>query len=266
MTHQQILDKLAAGNVVSCIDDELARLVGWSMNGELEIAEQQLADFLPKLLSRWNCVLKAGKEEVGAYYKEKVILVLAVLLHKYGFKDKTITEQALKAIDKLNKGVVLSDHFFRKTEEIKAVLNSDPVPLKKRPGHRESITFYRSKDVISFQLDGQFYAAYIHGLVGQNNYPIIEFYDQVFTRVPELKDLKNVKARGAVYNDGVARISLDAIYLMKYLPDLANQVHLIAAGVEEKPSNDHLEESVGLYGMSDIFRIQDTIRGIFKPR
>lgn len=266
MTHQQILDKLAAGNVVSCIDDELARLVGWSMNGELETAEQQLADFLPKLLSRWNCVLKAGKEEVGAYYKEKVILVLAVLLHKYGFKDKTITEQALKAIDKLNKGVVLSDHFFRKTEEIKAVLNSDPVPLKKRPGHRESITFYRSKDVISFQLDGQFYAAYIHGLVGQNNYPIIEFYDQVFTRVPELKDLKNVKARGAVYNDGVARISLDAIYLMKYLPDLANQVHLVAAGVEEKPSNDHLEESVGLYGMSDIFRIQDTIRGIFKPR
>ncbi|MBB5620102.1 hypothetical protein HDE69_001140 [Pedobacter cryoconitis] len=266
MTHQQILDKLAAGNVVSCIDDELARLVGWSMNGELETAEQQLADFLPKLLSRWNCVLKAGKEEIGAYYKEKVILVLAVLLHKYGFKDKTITEQALKAIDKLNKGVVLSDHFFRKTEEIKAVLNSDPVPLKKRPGHRESITFYRSKDVISFQLDGQFYAAYIHGLVGQNNYPIIEFYDQVFTRVPELKDLKNVKARGAVYNDGVARISLDAIYLMKYLPDLANQVHLIAAGVEEKPSNDHLEESVGLYGMSDIFRIQDTIRGIFKPR
>ncbi|WP_367865233.1 hypothetical protein [Pedobacter sp. WC2423] len=266
MTHQQILDKLAAGAIVSCIDDELARLVGWSMNGEFETAEQQQADFLPKLLSRWNCVLNAGKEEVGAYYKEKVVLVLAVLLHKYGFKDKVITTQALKAIDKLNKGVVLSDHFFRKTEEIKAVLNSDPVLLKKRPGHRESITFYRSKDVISFQLDGQFYAAYIHDLVGQNNYPIIEFYDQVFTRVPELKDLKDVKARGAVYNDGVARISLDAIYLMKYLPDVANQVHLIAAGVEEKPSNDHLEESVGLYGMSDIFRIQDSIRGMFKPR
>ena len=265
MTHQQILDKLAAGAIVSCIDDELARLVGWSMNGEFETAEQQLADFHPKLLSRWNCVLNAGKEEVGAYYKEEVVLVLAVLLHKYGFKDKVITTQALKAIDKLNKGVVLSDHFFRKTEEIKAVLNSDPVLLKKRPGHRESITFYRSKDVISFQLDGQFYAAYIHDLVGQNNYPIIEFYDQVFTRVPELKDLKDVKARGAVYNDGVARISLDAIYLMKYLPDVANQVHLIAAGVEEKPSNDHLEESVGLYGMSDIFRIQDSIRGMFKP-
>lgn len=266
MTHQQILDKLAAGGVVSCIDDELARLVGWSMNEEFETAEQQLADFLPKLLSRWNCVLKAGKEEVGAYYKEKVILVLAVLLHKYGFKDKAITEQALKAIDKLNKGVVLSDHFFRKTDEIKAVLNSAPIPLKKRPGHRDSITFYRPKDVVSFQLDGQFYAAYIHDLVGQNDCPIIEFYDQVFTQVPELKDLKNGKARGSVYNDGTARISLDAIYLMKYLPDLANQIHLIASGVEEKPSNDHLEESVGLFAMNDIFRIQNSIRWMFSPR
>ncbi|MBB6273334.1 hypothetical protein HDF26_003794 [Pedobacter cryoconitis] len=266
MTHQQILDKLAAGDLVSCIDDELARLVGWSMNWELETAEQQMADFLPKLLSRWNCVLNAGKDEIDAHYKQKVVLVLAVLLHKYGFKDKTITAEALKAIDKLNKGVVLSDHFFRKTDEIKAVLNSAPVPLKKRPGHRDSITFYRPKDVISFQLDGQFYAAYIHRFMRQNDCPVIEFYDQVFTQVPELKDLKNVKARGTVYNDGIARISLDAIYLMKYLPDLANQVHLIAAGVEEKPSNDHLEESVGIYGMSDIFRIQDSIRGMFMPR
>ncbi|PSL49481.1 hypothetical protein CLV51_101815 [Chitinophaga niastensis] len=263
MTHKQILDKLAAKYLVLSIDEDLATLTFYAMCYDKHHSiDNQLSYILPKILLRWNCVLNADKN-ISANYKQKTILALAILLHKYGFADKQITEKALTAIDDLNNAVALSDDFFRKADEIKAFINTTPVPLKKKPTTPENITFYREQDVVAIQLDGKFYAAYIHKLTGPNESPIIEFYDGTFDKVPALEELDGLNARGQVYNDGVARVSLYSISGMKYLPDLANQIQLISACVEKKPSNNHLAKSVGLYAMSDLFEIQDTIIKMF---
>ena len=126
---------------------------------------------------RWNCILNADKDAVTDNYKLITTLGLCIQLHKYGFADKDLTAKALKAIDKLNKDVVLSDDFFRKSDEIKKIINLTPVSLKRKPTIPENITFYREKDVISIQLDNKFYPAYIHKLTGTNESPIIEFYN-----------------------------------------------------------------------------------------
>ncbi|WP_286964929.1 hypothetical protein [Flavobacterium sp. UBA4854] len=109
MTHQQILDKLAAKYLVKSIDDDLARLTFTAMCYEKD-TEKQLSRILPQLLNRWNCVLNT--EQISNNHKQKTILALSIVLHKYGFKDDTINKKAIEAIDLLNKEVVLSDDFF----------------------------------------------------------------------------------------------------------------------------------------------------------
>jgi len=87
MTHQQILDKLAAKHLVQSIDEDLARLTFYAMcyYKENNIG-QQLSYILPKLLLRWNCVLNAS-DAISNHYKWKTVLALSVILHKYGFAD-----------------------------------------------------------------------------------------------------------------------------------------------------------------------------------
>ncbi|CAC9976879.1 hypothetical protein [Flavobacterium panici] len=260
MTHQQILDKLAAKHLVKSIDDDLATVTFHAMCYEKD-TEKQLLYILPKLLNRWNCVLNAS--EISNKYKQKTILALSVLIHKYGFKDDTINKRAIEAIDLLNKEVALSDDFFRKSEEIKQFILSSPAPLKRKPSIPESITFYRKGDVISIQLEDHFYAAYIHKISGANESPILEFYDGIFDKVPTWEELENLCAKGQIYNDGIERISKFSVYGLKHEPDTANQIRLIKVSVD-KPANDHLEESIGLYSVIDLFKLQHEIKNLFK--
>lgn len=215
---------------------------------------------MPKLLNRWNCVLNSKK--ISSNYKQITILALAVLLHKYGFKDSEITNNAIKAIDLLNKKVVLSDDFFRKSEEIKQFILSTPKPLKRKPSKPESITFYRKGDVISIQLENHFYAAYIHKISDGNGNPFLEFYDAVFDKIPTLKELENLPAKGQLF-DGVERVANFSVKGIKNNPDLANQIQLVAACVKNMPSTKHLKEAI-VYTISDIFKIQNTIKSLFK--
>ncbi|WP_143309222.1 hypothetical protein [Chitinophaga vietnamensis] len=266
MTHQQILDNLAARHLVQSVDEDLARLIARTMSyakHDKKIAGDPLAFFLPKMLLRWDCILKADHAEVSDNYKQKAILAIAVSLHKYGFADKSITDNAIKAIDNLNQSVALSDDFFRKTDKIKALISSPPVELKRKPATPDSITFYRPKDVVSIQLGKKYYCAYIHELSSPNESPVVEFYDSVFDKVPTLPALENIQAKGRVYNDGIKRISKYSIAGMKFLPDLANQIKLVSACVETPPSNKDLQESIGLYAVCDIFDIQDDIKRMF---
>lgn len=265
MTHQQILDKLASKYLVKSIDEDLARLTYYAMCFEKDY-NNQFKYIFPKLMLRWNCVLNAGKEAVTDHYKQITLLGLCILLHKYGFADKDLTGKALQSIDQLNDAVALSDDFFRKSEEIKKIIQSVPVQLKRKPAIPESITFYREKDVISIQLDNKFYPAYIHKLTGVNESPVIEFYNGVFDKVPTIKEIETLNAIGRIYNDGTERVSHFSVNGMKFLPDLANQIKLIGSCVEQKPSNKHLEKSIGLYTVNDLFQIQEDIRNIFKDK
>ncbi|MBV8251546.1 MAG: hypothetical protein JO154_02985 [Chitinophaga sp.] len=262
MTHQQIVDKLAAKRLVQSIDEDLSRLVFNAMSFHKNDTVAQFSYILSPLMRRWNCVLQADRE-ISLDYRHKTSLALAVLLHKYGFADKTITDSALQAIDALNKGVVLSDDFFRKSDDIKAFIQSTPVSLKKKPSYAESLTFYRGEDVISFQLENKYYAAYIHYIQGVNESPVLEFYDGIFDSVPSLAMLEGLPAKGAIFNDGKSRISLYAVPGMKFLPDMAGQVQLISASVKHKPSNAHLIKPDWEYTLSDLFNLQKTIQGMF---
>lgn len=271
MKHSQILNNLASDDLNEAIDDDVSLAVLDSMTGywnEYLEPESIASRALPLILARWNCVLQStNTDEVSELYKAKSFVIMAVTLHKYAIVDAHITQQAIKAIDLLNDEVALSDTFYRQSPDIKTFLQTEPKPLKRRPNSLKAVTFYRANDIISIQLDDKFFMAYIHTLIGANKSPIIEFYDVVFDHQPTLVDIKkNNIAFGQSYNDGTTRKSCFSVTGLKFLPDLSNQVHLIAACASNslKPDNQHLGDSVGVYTSLDVLSIQSIIREIIK--
>jgi len=263
ISHQQALDKLAARQLVQVIEDDVASLTSKAMSFAKH--DRQLtveAYVLPQLLARWNCVLHGPGEEVSSGYKDKTALALALLLHKHGMAEPATTLHAVQAIDSLNAAVALSDVFFKNSDAIKNLLASPPVALKKRPSTRDNLTFLRAQDVVAIQLGQYFYGAYVHEINGFNEYPIIELYDARFDSRPAMADVQGLTAWGETYNDGQAHVTLQAICGMRHLPDPANQFHLIASGVSEKPGRNHLTPARSLYALSDLFSLQKTLRKI----
>jgi len=263
MTHQQIIDKLAAGKLVQSIDEDLIRLIEEFVSAKNKSTTEKTEIIISKLLPRWNCVLGNNSENISMQYKQKTYLVLAVLLHKYGFQYAPLTTNALKAIDQLNEEVVLNDDFFRKSEDIKAFLKTEPIALKRKPARPENITFYREKDVVSIQIGEHYYGAYITELTASNEIPVIEFYDKIFDKIPDMEELSQRKAKGVVANDGKEYISKYAVAGMKFLPDFANQIHLISASEKEPPSEKHLQKSIGLYAYTDLLELPSITKRLF---
>ena len=143
MKHQQILDKLAARFLVQALDESFARAMTWGITAK-EFSLDLQNQIWQKILSRWDCVLQEeDKKEVSAAYKQKTILAMAVIAHKYGLNIDSILPQALAAIDALNAAVELSDDFERRSPQIKAFLQTPPQPLKRRPAMPDNITFLR---------------------------------------------------------------------------------------------------------------------------
>lgn len=263
ISHQQALDKLAARQLVQVIEDDVASLTSKAMSFAKHDKQLTIETYvLPQLLARWNCVLQGPGEEVSPGYKDKTALALALLLHKHGMAEPATTLHAVQAIDSLNAAVALSDAFFKNSDAIKNLLASPPVALKKRPSTRDNLTFLRAQDVIALQLDHYFYAAYVHEISGFNEYPIIELYEGRFESRPATADLQGREAWGETYNNGQTYVSLQAICGMRHLPDPANQFHLIASGVSEKPGRRHLTPANSLYALSDLFSLQKILRKI----
>ncbi len=267
ITHAQALMKLAADILVQTLDEDLARLLADTMaraRHDASIAANPSASVLPPLLRRWNCVLQAGDDAASPLYRDKTVVALAILLHKYGIADAGILDRADAAIDALNEAVALSDDFHRKTGAIKtAFLRTPPAPLKRAPGLPDSLTFYRAGDVVSYQLEGRYHAVFVHRCAQTNQSPVIEFYDAVFDHVPAIDELRDKPARGRRYNDGSARIERMSVAGMKFMPDPAGQFVLIKACVDTPPDSSRLGEPVGLYGVSDVFDLQDSVDGMF---
>ncbi|GEM_PF-200993 len=265
--HAQALKKLAADILVQTLDEDLSRLLSDAMaraRHDDAIAADLAGSVLPPLLRRWNCVLQAGDDTASPLYRHKTAVALAILLHKYGISDAAISTRADAGIDALNEAVALSDDFHRKTDDIKsAFLRTPPTPPKRAPGLPDSLTFYRSGDVVSYQLDGRHYAAYVHRCARINQSPVIEFYDAVFDHVPDIGELQDKRARGRRYNDGSVRIEHISVAGMKFMPDPAGQFVLVKACVETPPDASHLGKRVGLYGVSDVFDLQESVDVMF---
>lgn len=266
MKHKQIIDKIGFEQLAQAIEEDLARLVNYAMSFKKGGSIDDVPSYvLPLILTRWNCVLLA-ENGLAKYYKEKVAVTLAVLFHKYGISDKTVTDKAISAIDMLNDNVVLSDDFYRNSQRIKDFLKTALLALKRKPRKPENRTFFRPNDVVAIKIGNYYYVAYIHELTGVNEAPIIEFYDSIFLNIPQIEALQNVKAKGKKYNDRKVRKANFAVYGMTYQPDLANQVHLIGSSenLHIAPDNSHLEEPIGLFTVSNLFFIQKTLKEMFQ--
>jgi hypothetical protein len=129
--------------------------------------------------------------------------------------------------------------------------------------HRNDLTFYRAADVVAMELDGRFYAMYVHGCARTNQSPIVEFYDAVFDHVPQMTELAGVRARGRRYNDGVGRVARFSVSGLKFLPDPAGQFTLVKACVETPPDPGPLQKGDWLYTVSDIFELQPEVDTMF---
>lgn len=139
MKHQQILDKLAVRFLVQALDESFARTMTWGITAK-EFSLDLQNQIWQKILSRWNCVLQEkDTKEVSAAYKQKTILAMAVIAHKYGLNIDAILPQALAAIDALNAAVELSDDFERWSPQIKAFLQTPPQPLKRRRSRSNAV-------------------------------------------------------------------------------------------------------------------------------
>jgi hypothetical protein len=261
MKHLQILNKLSRG-LVDSISHDVARLTAWEMLGPEKPHADIAASVLSQILLRWNCVLDAPVDEATPGYKDQACLALALVLHKHGFRDAALARKAMDAVDSLNRAVALSDSFHRAGPEIKQLLASTPVPLARRPARQKNTTFWRAGEAASLQIGKRFYAVYIHKVTGANEAPVVELYDFVSTRRPVARDIAGLRSRGGRYKDGVDRIQRFCVYGMRDVPDLANQFHLIT-GSAAPPAKEHLAEPVGLYAVSDVFRLLEDIQDSF---
>ncbi|MFB6504736.1 MULTISPECIES: hypothetical protein [unclassified Streptomyces] len=257
MNHQQVLDKLAAGGYVRALDEELARWVRRQMFARHATHEELTRRVLAPVLTRWRCLLDG--DEVPPATKNAVWVALAAVLHKYGIQDAAVTARAVGAVDALNRDVVLSDAFGRRSEEIKEFLRSAPVPLTRKPAAPRPLTFLRVGDVLSIELGGRFHAAYVRQVNGFNETAVIEFYAGTFGRPPTADELAG---REAARPAARARFHVDGL---TYLPDPANQVRAVAAAQAEGPRGGDPVPGQGLYTVTDVMSLQRDMVELFGP-
>lgn len=240
------------------MDEDLARWVGHRMRCPGSSRSEVEQAVIPPVLLRWRCLLDA--EDIGPVTKNVARVALATLLHKYGFQDPGTTADALRAVDELNEGVVLSDAFERQSPEIKKLLESAPVPLTRRPRRPRTLSFLRPGDVISFELSGRFHAAFVREMNGANEFPVIEFYAGTFTRPPTWAELSG---RAAAAEHARARFGVVGL---THVPDPAHQVLIIEAQQPQPPHGGDTLPGGGLWAMSDLMSLQEDVRGLFADR
>ncbi|AWH24485.1 hypothetical protein [Stenotrophomonas sp. YAU14D1_LEIMI4_1] len=254
--HPDVLKLLAAANLVEAIDSDVKRCAHWARLAPqaAERAQAQIgAEVIGTVLLRWNCILHAAPSEVAPLYVHTTALALAVCLHRQGFADVRLTDDAITAIAALNAAVALTDTFHRRSAEIEALLRSTPLMPARRPSVPKANTAWRAGDVVGMQVAGRHHAFYVLKINGDA--PIVEFYDIAQDTPLAWEQLQGVVARGERLNDGRDYVDRHALYGLQQQPDPAHQFRLLASGVEHGPDNAHLARHDGLYAVSDIFRI-----------
>lgn len=264
MNHKQLLNHLAAEQLVRAMEYDVSKLTSWAMLGPASVPHETVqTNVISKFFRRWNCACEAPETEVTEVFRRKAWIAAAVTLHKYGFCERRCTECAIEAIDKLNSQVALSDYFSNHLEQAKSLIQSAPVPLKKRPPIPDDITFWRARDVVSYLLDGRYYALYIHDIRPGNTVPLVEFFNIRLDRSPTASDIVGLAAVGGKYNDGIRRIEKYWVHGMRNNPDMANQFRLVQSDCDGSPSKSHLAPAVGKGTITDIFRLPDYVERLF---
>lgn len=264
MNHKQILDKMAAGLLVSVLEQEIARLSFIAMAGHKNNWVDDKLDYVvSRLNQRWSCLLKHHKGD--SLNAEIFNVVYATLLHKYGFQVAEISDAAIVSIDSLNKKVALSDSFYHKSADIKQFLKSAPKELKRYPKQSFPLTYFRPGDVVSFEFDGEYLAAYVYS-IGPSKAPVVAFYDLIFKEPPSVSQLNGQPAYGQSYpqSDTPNKKVFEkyAINGMVYTLDPAEQICMIASAVELEFDTTGLEESMALSTDIELYDVEEIYNAI----
>lgn len=251
MNHAHILNKLAAAELVETMEWEVAHATLWAMLRSRGAPADVPKRTIPPLLKRWRCLF--DDSEASQATKDVGWVALATLLHKYGLADKKITARAEVAISRLNRNAVLSDAFERQSRAMVAFLRGRPQPLSRRPARRKSVTFLRPGDVFSIRCCDHFHTAYVLSISG-TQYPVIEFYEGVFTSPPQGSELIDRPAAGG------GRFGVDGL---RRLPDPSGQVRQIVGRSIAAPIAKPRLPGEGLYSLTDIIQLQTDLRNAF---
>lgn len=259
MNHTAAL-KYLSGSVVLAAEQDIAARTLHAMAGARagvdDRAGQERA-IQEGCADRWAARL----EGPGA---DEVHLVLALLLHKYGWDGGRFARGWRDGGAQL--AAELPEGFARALPKIEALLAAPPKPLARKPGLEPGTTQFRAADLIAIRIRGRFFAAFVHEVARQGNggqYPVIEFFDRAFSRVPRVDELEGVPARGERFNDGSVRRSLHAVSGLQWQPDPAGQVVLMQGGSTLQPVADMLAPSVGRYTVEWFHRLPALIDRLF---
>lgn len=260
ITHRNVLNHLAGGELVEAIESDVKRCALWARLSPDKAAREQAeigAEVIATLMLRWQCILDSDDSITTPLYRHTTALALATALHQQGFHAPALTTRALAAITALNDAVALSDHFHRKSGQIRALLQSAPLMPARRPPHKKSLTLWRAGDVASVQVDHHFHAMYVLDVA--HGAPIVEFYDYLERQPPTMETLRALRARGTPTSDEDSYLDRHALFGLVYQPDPAHQFVLLASAVDG-PDNQHLQRHDGLYVVSDVFRLTQDLR------
>ncbi|BCL73754.1 hypothetical protein TUMSATVNIG1_57390 (plasmid) [Vibrio nigripulchritudo] len=152
MKHAQILDKLTAKHLVSCLETEVllaveSALVTLRYDADTNVPYHVLSALIP----RWR-----ARQDDPIFQ-----VALVVLLHKYGIADPDTTSSGVNAIRLLNQNVQLSDAFARQESCMIRLLCDPPTPLNRRPKRPVPLSFYRPGDVVVFFYQGVYISAWL---------------------------------------------------------------------------------------------------------
>lgn len=147
--------------------------------------------------------------------------------------------------------------FEKQSPAIKALLQSAPTPLTRRPRIPRTVTFLRPGDVVTIQLGDRFHAAFVHELHDANEFPEIEFYAGSFAQPPTIAQLAD---RTAARRGGQARFRVVGL---TFLPDPAHQVVALAAQHSKAPHGGNPQAGDGLWTLTDIIDLPQATAALF---
>ena len=262
--------------LVTSLDEEVACYSRWWLAGRKHsksTAEHDRQALLAALRFRWRFDDSDLTEDVqhdlagGAAPSEPgdLILPVALTLHRYGWPVPDLIDDADRILHRLAASDLLPSSFDRLVPKLRATLEAPPKPLNRKPPQKPNVTQYRKGDLLSVRCPDGFRAAYVHETAhsGGSTCPVLSFFDFLSPQAPTVADLHEVPAKGERLNDGQDHSVRFGVFGLNYLPDPPSQITVIAASCDTAPSEEHLEERIGLWTVERLVNLGTTIGGLF---
>lgn len=249
MNYTTLLNNFSTPFLQRAIEEEIIRLTFMAKiatKHKRATADKEIEQIKHSLLRRWNCLfISKSSKGISAMYKAKAWVTLATVLHKNGYADAVITDNAIRGLNLLYGGrfELLTEHQDKKIQQAIDFLSKPPAFKNKIPKPKSAVTQYRARDLLSIEIEGAFYVALVVGIETLHQHPCLQLLTQVFSEKPSIADIKNW-----TFQSEREYMVCD----LHYLPDPANQFQLIDSQVNIPTERWNSE-------ITDIYRLTDKI-------